>query len=177
MIHQRIALVGFMASGKSTVGRALAKALSYSFVDLDQWIESSTGRTIPDIFTTLGEAEFRRIEQAALSDLGQADGAFVLATGGGVVTRPENREALVRDWQCVYLRARPETIERRLDADGAVRPLLAVADRTSTIRHLLEKREAWYAEVSSHTVNVDEMDVPEIVQEVVAWLTRERGRA
>src|SRR5690349_9059414 len=104
-----ILLIGFMGSGKSCVGRRLAGALRYSFIDLDEAIENAAGMRIPQIFATEGEAGFRRRETAALH--GMLAQAAVIASGGGLVTLAENRallhDAAQRGSQIVYLRAQP----------------------------------------------------------------------
>ncbi|MFB5191125.1 shikimate kinase [Alicyclobacillus fastidiosus] len=170
MQHRRIALVGFMASGKSTVGKSLANHLQRPFVDLDQYIESSTGKTIPDIFGSLGEAAFRQLERDALTSVVRGDELIVLATGGGVVTQAANRDVLQREWVCIYLRTRPETVRQRLHRDGVVRPLLAVDNPTEAIRSLMAAREAWYNEVADFTVDVDSLEVPAVVRQIIDWL-------
>ncbi|WAH44276.1 shikimate kinase [Alicyclobacillus fastidiosus] len=170
MQHQRIALVGFMASGKSTVGKSLANHLQRPFIDLDKHIESSTGKTIPDIFSSLGEEAFRQLERNGLTNVVRGDESIVLATGGGVVTQAANRDVLKREWTCIYLRARPETIRRRLQQDGVVRPLLAVDNQTEAIRSLMGLRETWYNEVADFTVDVDSLEIPAVVSQVIDWL-------
>ena len=122
---ERVALVGFMAAGKSSVGPALAMRLGLGFVDLDQAVVMRTGATIPRIFAEQGEEEFRRIEAEILAD--HLEGPpLVVGTGGGVVEREENRRRLAAEARVVWLDARFETVRRRIESDGAApgRPLV-----------------------------------------------------
>ena len=113
-----VVLVGLPGSGKSVVGRRLAKAHAAAFIDLDERIESAAGRTIPEIFADEGEAAFRALERAAIADLGPADPETdvrrVIATGGGAIVDPRNRWALYRGRTAVWLDGRPEVLAQRL---------------------------------------------------------------
>jgi shikimate kinase len=166
----RIALVGFMGSGKSTVGAQLAEKLDYTFVDLDTFIENRTQMSIPHIFATGGEAHFRQCEQEALNALGNQSRGVVLATGGGVVTQAPSRALLKEAWQAVYLRATPETILARVLQDATERPLLQDEHPDVRIRTLMAQRQNWYEEVADVTIEVDEFSVEMIVQYIADWL-------
>ncbi|MEY4803023.1 MAG: hypothetical protein RLZZ274_1754, partial [Cyanobacteriota bacterium] len=115
-------LIGMMGAGKSAVGRPLAEALGYRFLDADDALEQVAGRTIPEIFATDGEAGFRELETAVL---GQISGwhSLVVATGGGVVTKPENWGHM-RQGVVVWLDAPAPLLLQRLRADSTPRPLL-----------------------------------------------------
>lgn len=117
-------LVGFMASGKSSVGPELARRLGWEFVDLDGRIEAREGKTIPEIFRASGESGFRSAETAALSDLltGSLQRSSVVALGGGAFVQPKNRE-LLRQWPTVFLEAPADELWRRSLLDGVERPL------------------------------------------------------
>lgn len=117
-------LVGFMASGKSCVGRELARRLKWDFVDLDVRIEAREGRTIPEIFRERGEAGFRIAEENALRDVlaDLLDRNRVVALGGGAFAQTSNRE-LLRDWPSVFLEASTDELWRRSLTDGIERPL------------------------------------------------------
>ncbi len=120
---QHIALVGLPGSGKSTIGRQVARQCGHVFVDADQAIEAQLGCSIKDFFTSDGEAAFRDVEAQVLQQLLASRHPTVLATGGGAVLRPENRAALHQHSTVFYLQAQPEDIARRLRGD-TVRPLM-----------------------------------------------------
>jgi shikimate kinase len=137
-----IALVGMPGSGKSTVGRQLARQLNLEFIDSDSVIEQRLGMPIRDWFALQGEEAFRDVEQAVIEDLSQAEHA-VLATGGGSVLRPSNRNALHSRCHVFYLRSSPEELFRRLRHDTQ-RPLLQVDDPLRKLRELYRERDPLY---------------------------------
>ena len=129
MHHQRIFLIGYRGTGKTTVGRLLADRLGWAFADSDDHIEEGTGQSIADLFASEGEAGFRDREAAVLSDLATRE-RIVIATGGGTVLRPANREQLQSSGFVAWLAARPETVWGRLQCDpatGTRRPNLTTA--------------------------------------------------
>ncbi len=144
-----VVLVGLPGSGKSVVGKRLAQRHRATFIDLDERIESATGRAIPEIFAEDGEAAFRDLERAAVADLGPADADSairrVVATGGGAVVDPRNRWRLYRGRASVWLDGRPEVLAQRLRRSPHVRPLVTGRDPIGTIRDLAGKRERFYA--------------------------------
>jgi shikimate kinase len=146
-----IALVGMPGSGKSTVGRQLARLLGWPFVDSDAEIVRRIGMPIRAFFEQSGEAAFRALESQVLAELLATPGGVVVATGGGAVLRPENRELLKSNAQCVYLRASVDELWRRLRHDTH-RPLLQVADPHRKLRDLFHERDPLYREVARHTV-------------------------
>lgn len=121
----RIYLVGFMGSGKTTVGEIVAKEVGYRFVDLDREVETRRGSSIAEIFERDGEAEFRRLEALALSEIAERT-QIVVATGGGTLTRPESREVIRRTGLTVWLDAPMPVLIARCRS-GDKRPLLAGA--------------------------------------------------
>ena len=127
-----LSLVGLPGSGKSTVGRQLARRLQLPFADSDQAIEQRLGCPIREFFEREGEARFRDIEQEVIAHL-CAEHQGVLATGGGAVLRPENRAQLRAAGTVVYLKSQPEDLMRRLRHDSK-RPLLQVADPMAALR-------------------------------------------
>lgn len=135
-------LVGMMGTGKSAVGRPLADALGYRFIDADAVLEQAAGRTIPEIFASDGEAGFRELETAVL---GQISGwhSLVVATGGGVVTRPENWGHM-HQGVVVWLEAPAELLLERLQADPTPRPLMAASDPRARLEALLAERSPLY---------------------------------
>lgn len=137
-------LVGMMGAGKSAVGRPLADALGYRFVDADTVLEGAAGRSIPEIFASDGEAGFRELETAVLAQI-SAWHSLVVATGGGVVTRPQNWGHL-RQGVVVWLDAPPQLLLTRLRQDPSERPLLRSADPEARLQALLSERLPLYAQ-------------------------------
>lgn len=141
--------MGMPGCGKSTVGRHLARHLSLPFVDSDTEIERRIGMPIREYFEARGEAAFRDIEQDVIDELTQG-APRVLATGGGAVLRPSNRDALHSRGHVVYLRSTPDELLRRLRHDTQ-RPLLQVADPLARLRELYRERDPLYRR-SAHFV-------------------------
>lgn len=142
-----LVLVGMMGAGKTTVGRMLARALGFEFVDADRELEARSGALIATIFSVEGEDGFRRREAALLDELSQRAG-IVLATGGGAVLNPDTRRRLHERALVVYLRASADEIHRRTRNDRS-RPLLQTADPRAKIAELLAQREPLY-EATAH---------------------------
>lgn len=165
---RNIYLTGFSGTGKSTVGALVAQRLGFRFVDLDAEIEREVGRPVPEIFRAEGEEAFRRYEAEALRRLGTQRG-LVVATGGGVVLRPENRRLMAETGLVVCLEARPETIAGRLAGLAPTRPLLAGPDPAARIAGLKEYRQPFYA-TADWVVQTDLLTPEEAAAEVVrAW--------
>lgn len=143
-------MVGLPGCGKSTLGRQLARRLGLPFIDADVEIESRIGMPIRQFFEVEGEAAFRAIEAQAIEDLCHRD-TFVLATGGGSVLRPQNRQVLGARCTVVYLRASPEDLWRRLRHDTK-RPLLQVKDGFARLQKLALEREPFYSEVADFVI-------------------------
>jgi shikimate kinase len=139
-----IFLVGFMGTGKSTVGALLAARLGRTFVDLDGRIEQEAGATLSELFATVGEPDFRRRETEALGRV-LAEGPQVVAVGGGAVAHHNNLDRMLAAGVVVCLRATPEVILQRI-GDASTRPLLAAApDKPAEVARLLYEREPFYA--------------------------------
>lgn len=149
--HDNIILVGLMGAGKTTIGRLLAKRLGKRFVDADHEVEARTGVSIPVIFEIEGEAGFRRRESQVVEDLCR-DSGLVIATGGGVVLSPGNREAIKGGGFVVYLCAPPELLYARTRNDRN-RPLLQVADPLGRLRELYGQRDPLYREVADMVID------------------------
>ena len=141
-------LVGMMGTGKSAVGRPLAAALGYRFLDADTSVERVAGRSIPELFAQVGEPGFRDLETAVLGQIASWH-SLVVATGGGVVTRPENWGHM-QQGVVVWLDAPPELLLSRLAADPSPRPLLQTADPESQLTSLLSQRQRLYAQADLH---------------------------
>jgi shikimate kinase len=140
----RVVLLGMMGSGKTTVGRLLARELEWTFIDLDWEIEKRDGRQIAQIFATEGEAYFRALETAATAELANCS-RTVIAPGGGWVTTPENPGLLGPGTLSIWLRVSPEDAMNRLAKDGGRRPLLAAPDPLQAVRDLGARRDPLYA--------------------------------
>ncbi len=163
-----IACVGLPGSGKSTVGRQLARRQGLRFVDSDQVIEQRLGCSIREFFEREGEASFRDLEEQVLDELTQADGA-VLSTGGGSVLRAVNRQRLHDRTTTVYLHSSPEEVFRRLRHDQN-RPLLQVADPLGRLRELYAARDALYREAAHFVIETGRPSVSGLVNMIVAQL-------
>ena len=166
---RHIVLAGFMATGKTEVGRRLARALGWAFVDTDALVEKAAGRAVRAIFAAEGEPAFRARERAAVAQA-CAMPAAVIAVGGGALLDPENRRALRAAGPVVCLRASPQEILRRVGA-AHDRPLLSGAgvrsraDRLARIESLLAERAEAYAG-ATHTVETDGLSPDQVVQRV-----------
>lgn len=160
-------LIGLPGSGKSTIGRRLAKALNLTMLDTDTAIEETTGRTIADIFATGGETEFRRIEEQVIrSALETHDG--VLSLGGGAVTTPGVRAALAGH-TVVYLEINAAEGVRRTGG-STVRPLLAGPDRAEKYRALMSERVPLYRRVATMRINTNRRNPGAVVRTIVTRL-------
>jgi shikimate kinase len=163
-----ISLVGMPGCGKSTVGRHLARHLGLRLVDSDHEIERRIGRPIRKFFEEQGESAFRDIEQDVIGKLCAA-GDIVLATGGGAVLRPANRELLRRHTHAFYLRSTPEELFRRLRHDTH-RPLLQVGDPLRRLRQLYRERDPLYRQVAHFIIETSRPSVPALVNMVLMQL-------
>jgi shikimate kinase len=139
---RNVALAGFMGTGKSTIGRLVARQLGFEPVDTDELIEARTGEAVGALFARHGEAAFRDLERRVLEDLAGRE-RLVIATGGGLVCQPGNLDHLRRHALVFCLWATPETIWQRV-RHQTHRPLLQVADPQAEIRRLLAEREPFY---------------------------------
>ena len=168
-----LVLVGLPGSGKSTVGRQLARRLSLPFVDSDHAIEQRLGCSIREYFEREGEDRFRDIESEVLDDLSQRDQG-VLSTGGGSVLRPLNRERLKSRGRVFYLRSSPEEVFRRLRHDQN-RPLLQVADPLRRLRELFDIRDPLYRETAHHVIETGRPTVAALVNMILDKLDAKRS--
>ena len=159
-------LVGMMGSGKTSTGRPLAERLGYGFVDADAVIEQAAGCSIPEIFERDGEAGFRSLESQVLSAISQRH-SLVVATGGGVVTQPENW-GLLHSGIVIWLDVVPDQLLHRLNADSTVRPLLQTTDPEAALNALLNERRPLYSEADLTVVINDE--TPEAVADGILQL-------
>lgn len=162
-----ICLVGLPGSGKSTVGRQLARRLQLPFADSDHRIEQRLGCSIREFFEREGEDRFRSVEEEVLDELTQQQG--VLSTGGGAVLRAINRERLRTRGKVIYLKSMPEELLRRLRHDTQ-RPLLQVEDPLQRLRDLYARRDPLYRETAHFVIETGRPSVATLVNMIVMQL-------
>lgn len=167
---KNVVLVGFMGCGKTTVGVRLSYRLKRPVEDTDKRIEREQGMTVSEIFASHGEERFRKLETQLLERMCREESCRIVATGGGLPMRPENRSLLKKLGPVVYLRVQPETVYERLKEDRT-RPLLQGGDPMGRIRSMLEQRHPVYQQVADLVVDVDELTVEEIVDKIECVLT------
>lgn len=164
----RLVLVGLPGSGKSTVGRQLARRLDLPFNDSDHLIEARIGCSIREFFAREGEPAFRDVEEDVIRELAQG-GPGVIATGGGAVLRPANRQHLREAGSVVYLRSSPEELFRRVRHD-ANRPLLQVPDPLGRLRDLYDERDPLYRETAHFIIETGRPSVSRLVSMILMQL-------
>ncbi len=162
---KRIVLMGFMGAGKTTIGRALAKALSCEMIDTDEQIEREQGRKISDIFAQDGEMVFRDLETELLKRLCNSERNFVLSIGGGMPMREQNRALLREIGEVIYLNTSKEEIIRRVSGDKS-RPLLQGGALEERVTQLMNAREQIYLQTAHQILTTDKKTVSEIVGEI-----------
>ena len=168
MKKSNLFLVGPMGSGKTTIGRRLAKQLGRTFYDTDKVITERTGVDIPLIFELEGEEGFRKREAVVVDDMTRKEG-IVLATGGGSILLPENRNLLGARGFCIYLKT---TVEQQLLRTGKDRnrPLLQTDDPRKTLEELMAHRDPLYTQVADLVMETDAKAVGAMVEEVIQRL-------
>jgi shikimate kinase len=164
VIRPNIALVGFMGTGKSTVGQLVAEQLGFRFVDTDHLIEERVGKPITRIFAEAGEPTFRDLERQLLAEMAQWT-RTVIATGGGLAAQPGNLEELKKAALVVCLWASPETIWERTRHQGH-RPLLQGPDPQARIRELLAGREPFYRQADL-LIRSDQRAARQVAQQII----------
>lgn len=171
---ENIALIGFMAVGKSAIGRTLAKKLRRRFVDLDALIEKSEGMKVREIFTQKGESYFRRLEKRVLEEVLARDGQ-VIATGGDAVMDEENLRLLRERALLVGLTASIDVLLARA-GNGAKRPLLAGVDRRERMETLLRERESRYAQARA-LIDTSDLSVDQAAEKIIQLLGLKKAHA
>ncbi|SDB99542.1 shikimate kinase [Pelagirhabdus alkalitolerans] len=157
-------LIGFMGSGKSTIGKVLSKRLNVPLYDMDNEIVLKAEKEIKDIFAEEGESVFRDYETTILKQMPTKDA--IISTGGGVIEREDNREWL-KNKQSIYLRVSFDTVKKRLKKDAS-RPLWN--DSSKDKKELLNQRDPKYTLSATYTIDVDSLSVEEVVDEIVKTL-------
>ena len=161
-----IVLMGFMGAGKTTIGKKLAKALEYEFIDTDEWIEKEQGRKISDIFVEDGEAVFRDMETDLLKRLQGREEKFVLSIGGGMPVREQNRALLRNLGAVIYLKTSKEEIIRRVSGSRN-RPLLQGGDLEEKVTNLMNSRARIYTETAHVEIITDGKNSKEVTEEIL----------
>lgn len=167
-----IILTGFMGCGKSSLGVKLSYYLRKPMLDTDKWIEKEQGMRIAALFERYGEEAFRQMETDCLKELLKSTESRIIATGGGLPMREENRLLLKRLGRVYYLKVTPEEVYQRLKGDTE-RPLLQGENPRGKIEELLGKRAPVYEQCADYVVEVSERSFEEILEEIGA---RERER-
>ena len=164
MKHNKIALIGMMGCGKSSIGKLLAKKLNFSLIELDEIFERENNVKIKDFFTKFGEEEFRLKEQALLKRFSNKEN-IVISCGGGIILKKENQETLFNsDITTIYLKASIDTLFERLKTNKE-RPLLLVENLKDEIQIILSKREELYKKAKIQ-INTDNKTKEEIAEEI-----------
>jgi len=173
MTGRHVMLIGMMGAGKTTVGAECARRLDRVFVDTDELVEATAGRSVSEIFASDGEGAFRALERVALADACAAPLPAVIAVGGGAMSDPINREIARAHATVVWLRADPAELAQRVerDADGG-RPLLADAEPITTLERLSILRTETYGAVADVVVETDDRTVAEVADAVLEELAR-----
>mgnify|MGYP003968565231 CR=1 FL=1 len=168
-----IFLIGYRATGKSTVARNIAAALGLKCVDSDALIALAAGMTIAEIFATETEEGFRERESEVVAKIALADNQ-VVALGGGAILRSENREAICNQGMIVWLQASVESVCERLAADSqtqSLRPPLTTHNLVDEVSELMERRRDTYAAVADFTVDTESLNAAEVALEIIATLS------
>lgn len=160
-----IALIGFMGTGKTTVGKSLAKKLGKKFIEVDELITKRAGRSIPRIFTEDGETKFRELEMELTKEVGEMENA-VISCGGGLVLNKINIDRLKKNSIVILLEAPHEIILKRISNDNG-RPLLNTPDQLKEIKNLLEAREPFYKSAADVVIDTTDLNVVEVVNEII----------
>lgn len=164
-------LIGYRGSGKTTVAAELSSLLSLPWVDADQRLVETAGKTIAQIFAEVGESGFRDLETQTLKSLASKTGQ-VVALGGGVILRPENREILKQTGKTVWLTAPPEILAERIERDAATkanRPSLTSQGVLGEIQTVLQQRLPLYEQAAEWSIAVDRFSPREVAQQIAEW--------
>lgn len=168
----KISLLGYMGSGKTTIGKELSAQLNIKCVDLDQFIQIKHKKTIPEIFSQEGEIKFRKYEQEALIEILNSSEDLILSLGGGTPAYYDNMDFVNKNSNSFYLRLTPSDLVKRLMEEKSSRPLIAHLSEEElpefVAKHLFERRN--FYEKAMKTIDVKEKTIEEIVQEIIQHL-------
>ncbi|MGE4317380.1 MAG: shikimate kinase [Deferribacterales bacterium] len=168
---ENIYLIGFMGTGKSTVGRMIAQDLGLKFVDTDKMVEDKTGKAILDIFEESSEEDFRKLETEVLKEITEEKG-MIVSTGGGIVVTRGNLELMKQSGAVFTLIADAHTIHERLSQDNTCRPLLEVENPLDEIKRLLFERAAFYIN-AHHIIETSDITAREAADQIISILKSE----
>jgi XRE family aerobic/anaerobic benzoate catabolism transcriptional regulator len=172
MLHQKrnlVALIGLRGAGKTTIGKKLANALKWDFIELDEWIEKAAGLTLQNIFEVHGEEYYRSLEHEVLLDVILRRKRAVLATGGGIVMRNETYDLLQRNCKIIWLKAEPEDHWNRVLQQDP-RPMTNFPDAFAQLQNLLTRREALYARADT-VVDTSALGIQGSLRQILSQLT------
>ena len=169
-----IALIGFMGTGKTTVGRILATKLGKEFIELDSLIEQKAGKSIPEIFRQDGEIGFRELEIEMVKEISDKKNA-VIACGGGIVLNKINIDRLRKECIIAYLTASQEVILKRTSLDKNERPLLKVTDQVSEVNELLKFRQPFYESAADITIDTSNLNTESVAEQITEELREDEN--
>ncbi|MFC1961805.1 shikimate kinase [Chloroflexota bacterium] len=164
-----VALIGFMGTGKTTVGEIIAGKLHKEFVELDTSIEQKAGRAIPEIFQKDGEIVFRALEIEATKEVVRKENT-IIACGGGIVLNQINVDRLKQESIIIYLTATPKVILKRTSAQPEKRPLLHTISKPSQVSRFLQFRHPFYERAADITIDTSELSINEVAERVITEL-------
>jgi len=169
-----IALIGFMGTGKTAVGKTLAAKLGKELIELDSLVEQKAGKSIPEIFQQDGEIAFRELEIEAAKEAADKKNT-VIACGGGMVLNKINIDRLRKECIIVYLKALPGIILKRTADDKNERPLLNVSDRARQIRELLRFRQPFYERAADIEIDTSKLDIDSVAERIIENLREDES--
>jgi len=172
-INKSLALIGMMGSGKSTIGREVAKKIKIKFVDLDKIIEKNEGQSIVDLFKKKGEKYFRDIEEKTFFSLDSSE-QIILATGGGTFSNKKIREDILKSYISIWLNASIETLVERVSYNINKRPLINVDNVTDSIKTLKKLRDPIYKE-ANFEINCDQFVKDVVIKKVISFYEKNTG--
>lgn len=168
-----IALIGFMGTGKTSVGRALASRLGKEFIELDDLISARVGKSIDSMFKEDGEIAFRELE-IAITKEAAGDKYRIIACGGGIILNKINIDRLKQNSRIIYLKAAPEVILKRV-AGNQERPLLNTPDQFQQTKELLAYRKPFYERAADITINTSKLDIAAVSEQIIERLKEDAG--
>jgi len=171
--NNNIILIGFMGSGKTSIGLKLSYKLQLAVEDTDKIIEARENTSISEIFATKGEAYFRNLELELLYEIRNSSGRKIYSLGGGTPVQLQNQAIICQCGKVIYLRAKPETIYDRLKGD-TTRPLLQCDDPLAKIKDLISKRKYAYERCADLIIDVDDLEQSEIVENIVNYINSDK---